>query len=121
MQAWVLISENSRHRPSPDTAQIDRIKQWVMPRNNSAHFAPLYTSAHKSHRIPFGRLNEFTPGPAERYFSCPPVDDRYGIGRLIRVLTPSIPDGARVGVVMLHSLFTTVSSMSRGTRCGNSR
>ena len=108
MQAWVLISENSRQGAGADTTKIDWIKQRVMPRNNSAHFAPLDTSAHKSRRIPFGRVNKLTPGPAERYFTRPPVNDRYGIGRLIRVLAPSMPDSACFGVVMLHSLFTKV-------------
>src|SRR5262249_8675461 len=121
MQAWVLISENCRQGTGTDTAKIDRIKQGVMSRDNSAHFASLDTSAHKSRRIPFGRLNKFTPGPTKRYLTCPPVNDRYGIGRLIRVLAPFMPDGAWFGVVMLHSLFTKVSSLYRRTRRESSR
>jgi len=102
MQAWVFISENSRYRTSADTAKIDGIKQRVMSANKSAYFGPFDTSADKSRRIPCGRANKFTPGPAKRYLTCPPVNDRYGIRRLIRVLAPSMPDGAYFGAAM-HS------------------
>ena len=92
MEARIRIGQDGRDRPGAHAAHIYRIEQRVVSGDNGANIAFGDTGACQSSGKELRGTHQFSPSPTPGRRVGSPMNDCDRIGRLVRVLAPSVPD-----------------------------